>query len=898
MKATSIKQIKFNRGQVSDLLSERMDMGLQNACGTVYDNIYINRYGQIENAPVIRLSSNGVKNNETKIFMLFDTGTDLVLPVGIKYSSSTVPFYAWERTPSITVKVGLKSQHEYSQYRYFTQNCPRNEAHDYTSGGINYYAWTCNRKEEWIGTDSLGNVITRVAKIDYIYTTSLNPAVGDEIIVHTIQLTNTSIKTKQITNVGDRIVVYTKTLTPNTTSEVFDSSLNYIGNAYSSSDDVMTYDGYKYDRNSELDTSQGASKSICVYSPLSKTDNSSTTDLTTPIATGAVIGDIPIKNYQFGYNVVLFDQNTAPILFNITPGTNGWYNPTLSVKENYFTDSFNNIYVRGLNVATPVDFTVPTSGQYKIENSQTQITTKLVVKVQRNGAGGAFTQSLVGQVIQSPANGGALQVRSVEDGDNLTAYVLAPMMALSTTATDIRIPWSGGESARWVFGYESAYSPTAGYPDSAIYVNQRLIFGGNDTHGALISASRIGVVNDFDPESGTESDAFTTSIAAKDFVRVIDFVVSNNELRIACTNGEYAMNLANLTPTGSLNGFDLRSEVGIKKGTPICDCGGITAYVSNDGNSIYATQFSLLRDRYQPVSLTSQTDNLISQCIRLKYLKNRGNNEGNLLVGLNEDGTLFGTGIDTNSGLIGAFKMNGYNFNIDNVSLKISELFCADWALWGLINITEFNNPAEYKQYIVRFARQEFFNLPSGLTIPTDIAQFINQDGIYFRGLLQSGTGFDLVTPTSITDNEDGTSTVSFGDNDDSIFVAGFLRQADWRSVEIGIGIATRELNKNIVKLSAVIKPQEFWNWTHTVMGTIDLSDFGKFFNLVRGRGLETIQEQFIVKQPLDIYGENGTMIWRRAFDNPSREMHYGITAIAPFLVKSITATVQYDEIA
>lgn len=892
MKATTIKQIKFNRGQVSDLLSERLDMGLQNACGTVYDNTYINRYGQIENAPVIRIASNGVKNNETKVFMLFDTGTDLVIPVGVTRSSTLIPFYAWDRTPNISVKIILGTG---LAARIVTQVCPRDEAHDYINDGIMYYAWECNRTESW---HTYPDATQHIAKIDYIYTTSLNPSVGDNIIVHTTRLVNTSVTSKQLTSVADRVVVYTKTLTPSSTSDVFDSSLNYLGTAYASTDDVMTYDGKKYIRNSTLDTTQGANKAICVYSPLSKSDNTITTDLTTPLASVAVVGEIPTKNYQFGYNVVLFDQNTAPFLFNIRPGTNGWYNPTLTVKENYFTNSFDNIYVRGLNIETPSDFTIPTSDEYIIGSSQAQITTSRIVKVQRNGAGGAFTQSLVGQVINSPANSGVLQVRSVEDGDNLTAYVISPFVALSSTAPDIRIPWSGGQAAQWIFGYEQAYNSASGYPDSAIYTNQRLLFGGNDTHGALISASRVGVVNDFDPESGTESDAFTTAIAATDFCRVIDFVVSNNELRIACTNGEYAMSLANLTPTGSLNGFDLRSEVKIKKGTPICDCGGLTAYVSGDGASIHATQFSLLRDRYQPVSLSSQTSGLVTQCVRLKYLKNRQNNEGNLLVGLNANGSLFGIGLDTNSGLIGAFNMNGYGFDTDSVSLKISELFCIDWALWGIINITNFDNPAEYKQYLVRFARQEFFNLPGGLTIPTDIAQFINQDGIYFRGLLQTDTGFDLVAPVSVTDNGDGTSTVSFGEIDNLIFVAGFLRQADWRSVETGIGLATRELNKNIIKLSAVIRPQEFWNWTHTVMSTINLADFGKFFNLVRGRSLETIQEQFVIKQPLDIYGENDTMIWRRAFDSPSREMYFGLTAIAPFLVKSITATVQYDEVA
>ena len=45
-------------------------------------------------------------------------------------------------------------------------------------------------------------------------------------------------------------------------------------------------------------------------------------------------------------------------------------------------------------------------------------------------------------------------------------------------------------------------------------------------------------------------------------------------------------------------------------------------------------------------------------------------------------------------------------------------------------------------------------------------------------------------------------------------------------------------------------------------------------------------------------YTESADVVWRRAFDNPDRELHYGVSMVAPFLIKSITATVQYDEVS
>ena len=760
MKATSIKQIKFNRGQVSDLLSERVDMGLQNACGTVYDNIYVNRYGQIQNAPTPILCHREAVFNS--ITCMFDTGEDSVFPIRL--------------------------------------------------------------------------------------------AVDQE------------------------------------NNQVF----------------------------------------VNVYKPLSKTNPYQLTDLTTPKVSVAAAGIVSnnYKAYQFGYNILFYRNNLKPWLINIVPQNNSWDNITVTTKPNYFDNSFDNIYVRGLNTGTPTGFTVPTSGAYRIAD-QTAITTKLFVTVSRQGAGGNFTQDLVGQVLLCKANGGALQVRSVESADSLTAYVLSPLTSVNVNSTFIDIPFEYGKS-QWIFGYEKAYGDTAGpsstpsYPDSVIYANQRLIFGGNDYHGSLISASRIGIINDFDPESATESDAFTTSIASKDFCRIVDFVVSNNELRIACTNGEYAMSLANLTPTGSLNGFDLRSEVGVAKNSPICDCGGLTAYVSNDRNAVYGTQFSLLRDRYQPISLTSQTEDIINHCTDLKYLKNRPNSEGNCLVGKNTDGSLFVGGIDINAGLINLSKIKKFGYSDITLlgrDIRLLKLFSVGSSLWATIATNYQGLPFGYSGiFLVRFTFGEMFAFPvwynyyePGQAIPAG-AYHPNEcvisgafygviarelPGIKFSVLYRKNLRGDciLLEPESYTPNDDGTYTIHLPAeySESAIVCAGFIRQADWRSVEIGVGMATREINKRIVKLEGVIEPTQVTGQGRYAGLTLTPEQAKNFITLTRSK---EVQEMDVDNLSNTSYTESDDVVWRRAFDNPDREMHYGVSMIAPFLVKSLTATIEYDEIS
>lgn len=745
MKATSIKQIKFNRGQVSDLLSERVDMGLQNACGTVYDNIYINRYGQIQQAPNC----------------IFCTGTRLIRAAG----------------------------------------------------------FPC----------------------------------------HILGLFNTGANT--VLAIG------------------YDNAGGYI----------------------------------CVFGPFPKTQiyaDMAALRVTVQLTSWSGIFPQNIKFLQFGYNVLLYGQDYKPILLNITPdATNGWTVPTLTVKENYFDGAFDNIYVRGINTETPSGFTVPTSGEYKIAD-QKSVTTQMIVTLDRNGAGSAFTQDLVGQVLQCNANGGALQIRGFVDADTLTAYVLSPLVILNASDSYIKIPFDNNQST-WVFGYQHPYGDTAGtsnsksYPDSAVYVNQRLIFGGNDYHGSLISASRIGVINDFDPETATESDAFTTSIASKDFCRIVDFTVSNGELRIACSNGEYAMSLANLTPTKSLSGFDLRSEVGIAKDTAICDCGGLTAYVSRDGDSIYGTQFSLLRDRYQPISLTSQTKDVINECIKLQYLTHRPNSESNCLVGLNSDSSLAIGSIDLNAGLISLVKFlkREYKSQVPGGKThKIVRVFAIENCLWGVL-APEYGGVIQ-EQLLVRFTLNEMFDLPVWMRTTGTHAGTFTVSGIQgnlydvtkMRALYRTSEGnYEIITPVSKTTNGDGTMTINFADDIDltKIICAGFVRQSDWRSVEIGVGMATRELNKQIIKLESVIEPLQVTGGGRFAGTVLTPDQARKFIKLTRSKDVETID---VDNLSTTSYTESADLVWRRAFDNPSREMHYGVSSVMPFLVKSITCTVQYDE--
>ena len=66
------------------------------------------------------------------------------------------------------------------------------------------------------------------------------------------------------------------------------------------------------------------------------------------------------------------------------------------------------------------------------------------------------------------------------------------------------------------------------------------------------------------------------------------------------------------------------------------------------------------------------------------------------------------------------------------------------------------------------------------------------------------------------------------------------------------------------------------------------------FITLTKSKSVETMDIDALANTS---YTENQDLVWRRAFDNPDRELYYGVSMVAPFLIKSLTVTISYDEV-
>ena len=951
MQHTALKQIKYNRGQVTDKLSERSDMCLQNACGTVYNNIYINRYGQLQNAPCLEMATTNGGSVSISAIWYDETASTADIKVyypiaftkGIITGKTALSVYApivTERSEIVTPVLQIPTgEEDIKQIINKTDLSSPIATYQLDGKGGAIYQFGANLVVYAQGIKPwLFNIISSGHK--------MFPSGTESFYAWRNQITGTSATAY----VGGHYRVYmdgNNNIYFSTQMES-DSYLGHFfitkGGVYSDMFPLVNLGG---GNTINLSISGGIVKVSAYVSgveagnvtPLDISDDFKRT-IYTLSATPAVDDNV----YNTDFAIIGLVSATGVSTIDVGNTTNDRYATAdtthdiidyglkIGIREDYFDDSFTNIFVRGINTATPAGFTPPTSSYYFVDDDA-GITTKKIITIKRNNAGSAFTQDLVGQVIDCPQLSGAVQVREVVDGNTLKAYVLSPLITANDNSTQININFDSSElTARWFFGYEKAFSDTNGYPDSVCYVNQRLVFGGNDKWGNLIAASRIGVLNDFDPSDATESDSFSAAIAAPQNCRIVDFVQSNDELRIATTYGEYAVPLGSFTPTGIIqSGFQLRSQVGVKKNTQICDCGGLTAYVSNDGQAIHITQFSLLQNKYSPISLTSQTDNIVNNCVSLAYLRNRDNDEGNLLVGLTRSGSVFGISIDTNSGLNAAYNIykkplvNDTSYSGSRLEASIENIFALNDALFAQITITN-NIMADFPvfiTYIVKFSLNRMFDFgygyktsEQGIFMPfpiVDLAFSQTQDGYVAKNTLvalyNDNGSYKLIAPTGyetdeVIDYSNYNTTnvkLTFADDIDQtkIITVGFSRQTDWRSVELSVGLTTRELNKRIVKLASVVEPIRFYgDGDHiTDRYTIPQDDTYKFINLVVGRDVPELTIEELVNPKKTIYTEGEDMSWRRGFDNPSRELHYGITMLAPFLIKSTTAVLEYDDV-
>lgn len=261
---------------------------------------------------------------------------------------------------------------------------------------------------------------------------------------------------------------------------------------------------------------------------------------------------------------------------------------------------------------------------------------------------GVFTSAHVHQYIEG--NLGIARITAITSPTVVKAFVLTPFFDTSAIA-----------SQAWTIlgGYEDVWSDARGWPLSCTFYQNRLVFGGAKSLPHAIALSAIGLYFDFDPGQALDDDAIFTVLQAKDEVPAIYHLMADLHLQLFTSAGEYYVPVSEDTPLTPRNfaarrttGRGIRQEcrpVNLDGNTLFCQAGGKAfrefIYAGGEGPNAY-----------QSPSLSFHWSHLVATPVDVTIRPSREQDDADLLISVETDGTIAAAIRMRDQGLNGASK--------------------------------------------------------------------------------------------------------------------------------------------------------------------------------------------------------------------------------------------------
>ena len=168
-------------------------------------------------------------------------------------------------------------------------------------------------------------------------------------------------------------------------------------------------------------------------------------------------------------------------------------------------------------------------------------------------------------------------------------------------------------------GYEDVWSSTRGYPRSCTFHEGRLYFGGSKSRPATVWGSIVGDFFNFNPGQQLADEALEATLDT-DQVNAINAIVSNRDLLVFTTGGEFFVPQGSLDPIEPTNIiFKVTTRTGSKGVKPV-STENATYFIQRQGNQLieYVFQDSDVNYRSQNFSLLSS--HLLDNPVDLTHL--------------------------------------------------------------------------------------------------------------------------------------------------------------------------------------------------------------------------------------------------------------------------------------
>jgi hypothetical protein len=183
---------------------------------------------------------------------------------------------------------------------------------------------------------------------------------------------------------------------------------------------------------------------------------------------------------------------------------------------------------------------------------------------------------------------------------------------------------------------EPAFSDTRGWPQSVTFYRGRLWFGGSRSLPSTVFGSQVIDFFGFDTGEGLDDEAIVQTVNSDD-LNAIQYVFPGRNLQLFTTGGEARYTDEVLTPE---NAFPLfQTNYGAAKIRPV-SIDGTTIFVQRTRSVVREFVFTLEEEAYLSPPLSALASFLIRRARDLAAWKGSGDDDSNLVLVVNDDGTI------------------------------------------------------------------------------------------------------------------------------------------------------------------------------------------------------------------------------------------------------------------
>ncbi len=235
-----------------------------------------------------------------------------------------------------------------------------------------------------------------------------------------------------------------------------------------------------------------------------------------------------------------------------------------------------------------------------------------------------FTSASVGQIIDG--GGGRFRITEYSSTTKVFGYTIIPFYTTDAFT-----------NFKYITGYEPIWSITRGWPNSCLFYQERLWFGGSAQKPLNICSSRLSQYHDFNNVGNYDNDGINIDLSSKQNNEIVN-LYGNRGLQVFSGGAEFVANENNLTPNSIF--FAQTSSVGSKRMAEPKDIAGVTLFIDRKGLNVNTFVYNYEQSTFNASALTLLNNQMIKDPVRMAIDFNSNFEDGNFVYLVNDDGTV------------------------------------------------------------------------------------------------------------------------------------------------------------------------------------------------------------------------------------------------------------------